>query len=221
MTDQHHKIKEIIVLSGLLIAFLGVSAFSRVFSEDLKALIGFRFPYGLLSYSFLLILGEVFVPGSTLPLVPIAAMLWGSRLSAYATILGWMISAIIAFALARHYGRRLVNRIISQEEVEHIGRSIPDENLFWSVILFRIIFPVDLVSYALGLFTNMRWIAYLLSTVLGLVPYAFFLTHIVVWPRPYRLSAETGGIILTVLGYLWVRRRVLFQLKKKREIAHR
>jgi hypothetical protein len=48
----------------------------------------------------------------------------------------------------------------------------------------------------------MRWISYLFSTALGVVPYAFFLTRIVVWPRPYRLLAETIGIILTISGYL-------------------
>ncbi len=36
-----------------------------------------------------------------------------------------------------------------------------------------------------------------------------------VWPRPHRLLAETIGIILTILGYLWIRRRVLLQLENK------
>jgi len=216
MAQRHRKIKEIIAVSCFLFIFLGVSAFSKVFSEDLKSLIDIQFPFGILSYTFLLILGEIFLPGSTLPLLPIAAMLWGSVLSAYATIAGWMISAMIAFALARHYGRPLVRRIISEEEIDKIGHSIPEENLFWSVVLFRVIFPIDLVSYALGLFTNIRWISYFFSTALGVVPYAFLLTRIVVWPRPYRLLAETIGIILTILGYLWIRNRVLLQLENKR-----
>ncbi len=215
MVQENYKIKEIVAISCFLIIFLGVSAFAKVFSEALRSLIGSQFPFGILSYIFLLILGEVFLPGSTLPLLPVAAMLWGSVLSAYATVIGWMISAVIAFALARHYGRPLVSRLISEEEIDKIGHSIPEENLFWSVALFRIIFPVDLVSYALGLFTKMRWIPYLFSTTLGVIPYAFLLTRVVVWPRPYRLLAETIGIILTISGYLWVRRRVLIQLEDK------
>ncbi len=215
MAQGNYNVKEIVAISCFLIIFLGVSAFSKVFSEALRNLIGSQFPFGILTYICLLILGEVFLPGSTLPLVPVAAMLWGSALSADATIVGWIISAAIAFALARHYGRPVVSRLISKGEIDKIGHAIPEQNLFLGVVLFRIIFPVDLVSYALGLFTNMRWIPYLFSTALGIIPYAFLLTHIVVWPRPYRLFAETVGIILTILGYLWVRRRVLIQLEDK------
>jgi uncharacterized membrane protein YdjX (TVP38/TMEM64 family) len=217
MREYFSTTKEMIGLFVFLAIFLCISFFSKVFSQELRVLIGFKFPFGLLSYVFLVILGETLIPVSTLPFLPIASMLWGSFLTAYATIFAWMVSAIIDFALARRYGRPLVNRIVGKEETSNIGRSIPEEHLIWSVILFRLIFPIGLVSYALGLFAPMRWSSYLLSTAIGVVFFAFLLTQILTWPLPYRMLAETAGIIATILGYVWVRRRVLRQFENKRK----
>jgi uncharacterized membrane protein YdjX (TVP38/TMEM64 family) len=209
--------KEMISVFAFLTIFLGISFFSKIFSQEIRVLIGFKFPFGLLSYVFLLIVGETLVPVSTLPLLPIATMLWGSFLTGYATIIAWLVSAVIDFALARRYGRPLVNRIATEEEMNKIGRSIQEEHLFWSVVLFRLIFPIGLVSYALGLFAKMQWSSYLLSTAIGIAFFAFLLTQILTWPLPYRMFAEMVGIIATILGYIWIRRRVLRQFENRRK----
>jgi uncharacterized membrane protein YdjX (TVP38/TMEM64 family) len=202
------------MLTGFVLIFMGVSIFSKIFSQDLEALIEVHFPVGMIFYIVLLVFGEIFLPGSTLPLVPIAATLRGSLLAAASTFIGWMISAIIAFALARRYGRSLANRMINREKVEEIGGCIPERHLFWSVVLFRVIFPIDLVSYALGLFANIPWGPYLLSTGLGVGVFAFSIAHIVLWPLPYRLIAEAAGAGATVIGYIWLRSRLLSHLER-------
>jgi uncharacterized membrane protein YdjX (TVP38/TMEM64 family) len=217
MREYFSAKKEMISVFVFLAIFLCISFFSKIFSQELRLLIGFKFPFGLLSYVFLLIVGETLVPVSTLPLLPIATMLWGSFLTAYVTIIAWMVSALIDFALARRYGRPLVNRILGEEETNKIGRSIPEAHLFWSVVFFRLIFPIGLVSYALGLFTSMRWPSYLSSTAIGIAFFTFLLTQILTWPLPYRMLAETVGIIATILGYFGVRRRVVRQFENKRK----
>jgi uncharacterized membrane protein YdjX (TVP38/TMEM64 family) len=215
MREYFSTTKEMIGVFAFLAIFLCISFFSKIFSQELRVLIGFKFPFGLLTYVLMLIVGETIIPVSTLPLLPIASMLWGSFLTAYATIIAWMISAVVDFALARWYGQPLVNRIIGEEETSNIGQSIPKRHLFGSVILFRLIFPIGLVSYALGLFTPIRWSSYLLSTVIGIAFFTFLLTQILTWSIPYRMLAETVGIIVTILGYVWIRRRVLRQFENR------
>ncbi len=205
--------KELLVLGAFLGIFLMASALSDAFSEPLERLLGPRLGYGVLIYLAAVIIGEVALPGSTLPLLPIFAALRGNLPTALATALGWLLSAIIAFAVARRLGARLLLKLLSQEQLTKVAGAIPRGHLFRAATLFRLVFPVGIMSYALALFTGIRWPAYLLSSAITLIPYAFLLVWVATWPLAARLIADVLGIALTGAAYLWIRRRVVRQFR--------
>lgn len=194
--------KEIIIFAFIIALFLTASFFVAKNAETFKELVALSGIKGMFFYIFITITAIVLAPAvSTLPLLPVAAALWGSFLSAILTIIGWEIGAMIAFGLAQKYGHPLLHKITADSKINRIRRLIPEKNLFLSVILFRIILPVDVLSYVLGLFTNMRFIPYATATLLGIIPFAFIFSHAVKLPISYQIFAGILGLIFIYLGY--------------------
>lgn len=208
--------REIIIIVFFVVIFFVISIYSNIYARELKSLIEFGGVGGMTIFIFLNILAEVIAPLTILPLLPIAANIWGSFTTAILGIIAWTAGAMIAFWLARRFGRPLVDRIINLEKVEEIGRAIPEKNLFWSTVFFRVAFPVDIVSYALGLFTAMRWRPYFLATILGIAPGAFVLSQAAVLPWQYQLVAGILGVIITIFGYRRVRRKFIVWMREKK-----
>ncbi len=103
-------------------------------------------------YVFIVIIAVVIAPVSAMPLLPIASNMWGGFIAATLNIIGWTIGALIAFAIARKYGILLVKKLISIGKIEHVQALVPEQNIFWSIVFLRMAIPVDILSYALGLF---------------------------------------------------------------------
>jgi uncharacterized membrane protein YdjX (TVP38/TMEM64 family) len=206
--------KEPILLSIFIALFLGTTVLCKLYADPIRYAIGYRGILGIAAYQILIIIGEIVIPGGSLPLLPIAVLLWGNYGAAALTVAGWMICSIVAFGVARRYGRLLVTRFIDTEEMIRIGQTIPHRHLFFTTLLFRLVFPVGLVSYALGIFTPIDWFPYLAATALGSIPFAFLSALILTLPLWYRILAEAGGIIVAILIYVWIRNRLFLQLKK-------
>jgi len=160
---------------------------------------------GLVLYILLNILDAVLAPGATLPLIPVASQVWGRVLAALATTAGWTSGSLIAFLIARRWGSPIVQKLTSIRRVRELRRYIP-QNLFWSVVLVRLVLPMDVISYVLGLFTEMGWWEYSMATALGLTPSAFLLAYLGQLPHGYELIAlGIGGAL--VFSSLMIRRR--------------
>jgi uncharacterized membrane protein YdjX (TVP38/TMEM64 family) len=201
--------REMFALLAFVVIFLAASAFADLFSEDLRRVLGPQ-PW-MWPYIVLVIFSELVLPGSSLPLLPVFAQLRGWLPTAEATVIGWMLSAVIAFIIGRRYGLRLLRRFISEESLEQTGQAVSGDHLFRTVFFCRLVFPVGLVGYAVGVFTRMSWLQYTAASALGLVPYAYLLVHVATWPLGYRLAADVLGIIVTGMAYFWIRGRVVRQ----------
>ena len=162
--------------------------------------------FGFFLYLMLNILDAVLAPGATLPLIPVASRVWGHVLAALATTAGWTAGSLIAFLIARQWGYPIVQKLTSMRRVRALKRYIPDD-LFWSVVLVRLVLPMDVISYVLGLFTEMGWWEYLLATALGLTPSAFLLAYLGQRPHAYDLIALGIGAALVLSSFLIKRRR--------------
>ena len=66
----------------------------------------------------------------------------------------------------------------------------------------RMILPVDVLSYLLGLFSKVDLKTYTLATFIGVIPFAFILSYIGSLSFAYQLfSLFFGGIIFLILFY--------------------
>jgi len=68
-----------------------------------------------------------------------------------------------------------------------LEKKIPKENLFLGIIFLRMVIPVDILSYALGLFSKIKTRDYLLATIIGVSPFAFIFAYLGRMPFYYQI----------------------------------
>ena len=95
-----------------------------------------------------------------------------------------------------------LQKFISIHKLEKIHKHIPQERMFWSVVLLRVMIPVDLLSYALGIFGVLGWRKYTLATVVGISPFAFIFAYMGTLPVLYQLFSIPAGVLLISIVYI-------------------
>lgn len=114
----------------------------------------------------------VVLPLSSLPLVPLAARLWGVWVAGALSAAGWWLGALLAFWIAR-LARPSLERFVSLSALDRLERSISPDVGFAAIVVLRIILPVDVTSFALGLLRELRFTIYATASLVGIVPFAF------------------------------------------------
>lgn len=214
MLFKRFHTKDIIALSLFTAVFIVTSLLANYYDNELKSLVQIAGVAGMIFYVALTIISDVIGPITAVPLIPLAVTLWGSVATAILSITGWTIGAMIVFWLTRKYGKPLVSKMVNIVRLEEIGECIPPKKFFWSVVFLRMVFPVDILSYALGLFTTMRWPPYLLATIIGIIPFAFILSYGVALPIKYQIPAAVAVLIIIVVFYSRARRQILCWIKR-------
>ncbi len=177
----------------------------RMHEDAIKVFIDQNPFLGAILYIFLNILDAVLAPGATLPLIPVAAHAWGPVLAAIVTTIGWTVGSLIAFLIARRWGYPIVKKLTSMERLRQMKKYIP-EDLFWSIVVLRLFMPMDIMSYVLGLFSDISWSRYVLATALGVAPMAFVLAYVGKLPNAYDVITFGVGVAV-VAAYVMVARR--------------
>lgn len=213
--------KEIFVLLFVLALFLFASYFSHVYNDVLIKSLG---DYGAASMAIYIVgatITTVIAPLSFLPALPIAVTLWGSTLAALLSIIAWSLGAAIAFLLARRYGQPLVRHFVGEQRMKYLSGFLPSHRIFLAVMLLRIVFPVDFLSYALGLFNVIRFWPYMAATVIGITPFAFIFANLASIPVLLQVGVFLGGLIVIALMFPSMKRRykrMFLQEKEEAEI---
>ena len=148
MTSQFSK-KQISLSIFVFILFLAVSIILSFWQEPLdylRRIVGTSTFYGPAVYIFLLFLSVVLAPLAALPLIPVASAVFGPFLAGLYSVIGWALGALVAFQIARHFGRPILSKFISLENIKKFEKYIPEEAEFWSILLLRMIVPVDGLS---------------------------------------------------------------------------
>ena len=135
-----------------------------------------------------------------------AAEAWGRVPAALVTTAGWTLGSLIAFLIARRWGYPIVKKLTSRERIRQMGKYIPDD-LFWSIVLLRLVMPMDVMSYVLGLLTDISWSRYMLATAMGLTPSAFVLAYLGKLPNAYEIIMLGVALAVIVAAILIARRR--------------
>lgn len=135
-------------------------------------------PYGEIAFVVILATAVIFVPVTAMPLIPAAATMFGPLMTALLSVAGWTSGAVIAFLLARHIGRPLLQRLIDLSIVDQFAARIPDSSKFIYIVLLRLVLPVDITSYALGLTNSVSLLQYSVATMLGVTWFSFAFAYL-------------------------------------------
>jgi len=199
--NKSYKKGEIISILSIVVFFSLATIFAKQYGDILKDIPYLEGPSGAFLYVLITVLAVVAAPVSTFPLLPVAVSLWGSFFAAILSIMGWTVGASVAFGLARRYGKPLVEKMVSLEKIQRIEKLIPEKNIFISIVLLRMALPVDVLSYALGLFSGISFRNYFLATLIGVSPFAFFFAYAVDLPVVIQFFVVALVLILLASGY--------------------
>ncbi len=91
---------------------------------------------------------------------------WGIML----VLLGAMLSAVIEFLISRHFGRKLVMRLLVNDKLFRLDEAVKNHG-FKTVFLVRLIPNVayDIQNFSLGL-SGIKFNDYFFATLLGIIP---------------------------------------------------
>lgn len=78
---------------------------------------------------------------------------------------------LVAFQIAR-LGRRYLERTTSLDAIDRLEGKIPRDISFGGIVVLRMILPVDVVSFALGLTKKLSFRLYASASLVGIVPFA-------------------------------------------------
>jgi uncharacterized membrane protein YdjX (TVP38/TMEM64 family) len=145
---------------------------------------------------------------SNLPLVPLAVLVWGPWWTASLLLLGWLIGAVGSFVIARQAGPWMLRRFPAAMRHADIDRLIHPGHRLWSLVALRMTFPVDVLSYALGLFSRSTTASEVaLSTLLGAAPFALLFAWFPTLSAVGQAFVFAASTLAFAAHLVWVLRR--------------
>jgi len=202
---KKETINSIISLFIIIILFIFLSFYIPTNLSIFIRLIGSSV-LGMTIYVLLLIVESVIAPISGVPLVPLASNLWGWKIAGFLTVIGWLIGAIFCFLIARRFGVPIVKRLVPIEKLNKLEKHSNNYNLFWGIVFLRIAIPSDILSYAIGLFSNIDLKKYSVATLIGFAPLAFIVAYAGTMPIVYQIILLIIAIVLIIIGVFIAKR---------------
>ena len=145
---------------------------------------------------------------TNLPLMPLAVLAWGPAWAGTILLAGWIVGAALSFTLGRHVRSLILRPFPAVLRHAGIGRLIEPGHEMRSLILLRMTFPVDVLSYALGLFSRRTTLAQnIVSTTLGAAPFAVLFALFPTLSDRAQLAVFAASVFGFVLYVTWVLRR--------------
>jgi uncharacterized membrane protein YdjX (TVP38/TMEM64 family) len=162
----------------ILVILLSIVGVIEVPTESLVAYISTHATSGFIAVMAAMLFATVVAPVALLPLIPVIAPMLGPFLTAIASWVGWTLGAVIAFGIARYGGKPLLLRFVSIESLERYESRIPEDAHFLVILALRLVVPVDILSYALGLFSTVRLGVYTVASSLGILWFSFAFSYL-------------------------------------------
>ena len=160
-------------------------------------------------YIFILIVSAVFAPVDVIFMMPLATTTWGWITAGLLSLIGWTIGSVVVFFISRKYGAPLIKKHIPLNKIYKYERFMPQTNIFTGIIFLRIAIPIDFISYAIGLFTNIKFIPYFFATIIGFLPMAFSLAYIGTLSVYMQIMSFIFFSVVVSLGVLSIKHKKL------------
>ncbi|OGC86189.1 hypothetical protein A3D70_00495 [Candidatus Adlerbacteria bacterium RIFCSPHIGHO2_02_FULL_54_18] len=210
MQDKHIVIaQQVGALTMFGALFVAASLVANVHKDALAEVVNAGGAVGMFGFILLIAVFVVFViPLDLVLLVPLGTAAWGPVPTALMSIAGWTLGAAVAFGVARRWGAPFVERIVGMRRVRLLENRVPKKHLFGTVVALRMLVSVDVLSYALGLFSTMSWPRYIAATALGVAPFGFYFAYAGTLPFWYQIAAVAAALALAsiIIMYWGIRR---------------
>jgi uncharacterized membrane protein YdjX (TVP38/TMEM64 family) len=193
---------------GVLALFVVALLLVRAYTAPIQSVLGAHAPLGVVVFVATSVVAVLLPMLTNLPLLPLAVLAWGPWWTAGLLLAGWVIGAALSFALGRHARDAILRHFPSVRRHADIDRLIHPRHRMISLVLLRMTFPVDVLSYALGLFSRSTTLAEnAVSTALGAAPFALLFAWIPALPLSGQAVVFVASALVFVAYAAWVLRR--------------
>ncbi len=103
---------------------------------------------------------------SSVPLVPVAVLVWGNWLTAVLLFIGWTAGDVLSYWVAYWAGNPVFRRLVPFEKIGYYQKKIPPDAEFKLVFFFIMSMPSEIPGYTLGTL-RYNFKRYFLITALG------------------------------------------------------
>lgn len=197
------------VRAGLWVVALFAAALwlARQYATPIRAVLSANEGLGIVVFVATSIVAVLMPMLTNLPLVPIAALAWGPWWTALLLLSGWVAGAALSFALGRHARAWILRHFPAVTRHGQIDRLIHPRHRMGSLIMLRMTFPVDVLSYALGLFSpSTTLIENALSTALGAAPFALLFALLPTLSTTIQLAVFGASTLMFAVYTFWLLR---------------
>ena len=203
-----NKIKKYLpdLLSGLFVLAIIFVVAWNIPLETIKLFISQNPVLGGLMFTLMMIISTVIPPITIFVLIPFVGMVLGPFMTMIYSVVGWTVGSIISFLVARHLGRPFIARYISLKKIDKWEKKIPEKGEFLYLVFLRMVTPVDVLSYAVGLFCRIKFWKYSIASFIGVIPFSFFFSYgyDIVLLRDKTILLIAGVLVLVALLGLFI-----------------
>ncbi len=192
------------MIGGLL--YIYVSVFSE---EELYAIARENRIQGGIILALIMFLTTVVAPLTSLPLVPLVAPFLGPLVTSVSCFVGWTFGSIFAFYIGRIFGQPVAVRIFGKDAFEKYKAYIQPHMSFTNIVILRMVLPVDLLSYALGIWSTVSFPLYISATMVGIVWFSIIFAYLgeALYSRHYVLLVilSVASVLILIFGGRYLR----------------
>lgn len=168
----------------LAVAFIGFLVWSSVAFQGLLAKIvpffeEFAQREKFLSVVVFILLGTastMFSSFSSMPLVPIAVIIWGNAFTGIFLFVGWLLGDILSYLVGYWAGHPVAKRFLPYEKIKIYLDKIPPKDQFKMILLFILSTPSEVPGYTIGIL-RYKFVKYLSATSINELFFSFFTAY--------------------------------------------
>ena len=187
----------LLILAMLVVFFLINRELFSASSEDVAGYVKALGWYGPLAFVLLIMLEVIIapIPGSFIAIA--TGYAYGPLLGTIICYTGNILGTTMAFHLARHFGRNLVEKLIKKEKLALYDDFMQREGKLMFVFSFFLpILPPDIVSLIAGL-SSIRFRTFIVFAAIGYLPYMLLLNYFGM--RLFRYGWNQNTILLSII----------------------
>lgn len=193
---------------GVLLLFAAAIGLARHFAVPLHDALSEHALLGIVVFLVSSVVAVLLPMLTNLPLIPLAVQEWGPWWTALLLLSGWVAGAALSFWLGRNARMLILRHFPSVQRHAQIDRLIHPLHRMWSLVLLRMTFPVDVLSYALGLFSrSTTLLENTTSTALGAAPFALLFSWFPALSDGAQGVVFGASLLAFVLYLFWILRR--------------
>ncbi len=210
----HRKVASSAILALLVIVFWFSVTLQDIFYEAVfltEAYVEEHPMLGIFVFMALAGVSAMLSPFSSVPLVPVAIMLWGSAWTIVFLISGWLGGHSITYTIGYYAGHPVIKKFVAPETIEQYSHKFSKKSEFLLVLLFRLASPAEMPGYVLGA-VRYGFVKYFLATFIAEFPFAViavYASEALIDRKPLIVALTiSGGIVFLAIAFYLFKKQV-------------